>query len=66
MTQPAAPIYMVRHTVRDQLLQAARTLADDRISDTEALIGASAAARAVLATIARLRVSPASVVSVIA
>lgn len=66
MTQPVAPIYMVRHLVRDQLLQAARTLADDRISDTEALAGASATARAVLATVARLGVPPAPIVSGIA
>lgn len=66
MPRPVAPMYMVRHAVRDQLLEAAQALADDRIGDAEALTSTSATARAVLATIARLRVSPAPAVSIIA
>jgi hypothetical protein len=48
------PLFMVRHSVRDQLLRAAQTLLDDRLNDADALAQVAGSMTAILAAVERV------------
>ncbi|MGE0543089.1 MAG: hypothetical protein AB7R89_23255 [Dehalococcoidia bacterium] len=54
MIRDDAPLFMVRHSVREQLLSAAQILLDDRLSDVDALAQVANSMAAVLIIVENL------------